>query len=118
MSLDNLLQSLPTAAAAKPGTSPAAPAAGKIPAPPAAPPAPGTAKKEKEEEKKMTPKPLRKTMNTVRVNREVGILLSLIKLLFLLQQPISLQSGPMKMPDAKIEVREGRKYILHFHPIS
>ncbi|KAF8365932.1 hypothetical protein PRIPAC_83761 [Pristionchus pacificus] len=73
------------AAATKPGTTPAAAAAGKIPAPPAAPPAPGTVKKEKEEEKKMTPKPLRKTMNT---------------------QPISLQSGPMKMPDAKIEVND------------
>ncbi|GMT29166.1 hypothetical protein PFISCL1PPCAC_20463 [Pristionchus fissidentatus] len=63
--------------------SAAAAAAGKVPEPPKPPPALGA---KKEEEKKMTtPKPLRKTMNT---------------------QPVPLQRGPMKMPDAKIEVND------------
>ncbi|GMR54343.1 hypothetical protein PMAYCL1PPCAC_24538, partial [Pristionchus mayeri] len=77
----------PAAAGAKPGAAapvaPTAAAAGKIPEPPKPPPAPGVAKKE--EEKKATPKPLRKMMNT---------------------QPVTMQSGPMKMPDAKIEVND------------
>ncbi|GMT01327.1 hypothetical protein PENTCL1PPCAC_23501 [Pristionchus entomophagus] len=77
----------PAAAAivTKTGAAPAATAAGKIPDPPKPPPAPGVMKKEKEEEKKATPKPLRKTMNT---------------------QPMTLKSGPMKMPDATIEVND------------